>query len=80
MVLTPLMAPQGQRACGAVDRQLSAGVSGLDADRLGGPPPEGAQGIPLHYNDERPHRSRDLHPPALLGKPITHERRHTINK
>src|SRR6202011_6099290 len=28
----------------------------------------------LHYNDERPHRSRDLRPPSPRGDPIPRQR------
>jgi len=37
----------GQRPRRTMDRQLSAGMPGLDTDRLGGPPPEGPQGVPF---------------------------------
>jgi transposase InsO family protein len=33
-----------------------------------------------HYNDERPHRSRQLHPPSSAGDPVTGSERDTINR
>ena len=34
----------------------------------------------LHYNDERPHRSRDLRPPSPRGDPIPRQRGNTIKR
>jgi transposase len=80
VVLTPLMAPRGnahverwigscRREC--LDWMLIASERHLRAV---------LREYLLHYNDERPHRSRELRPPSARGDPRSRREGDTINR
>jgi hypothetical protein len=80
VVLTPLMAPRAnahaERWIGSCRREC------LDWMLIAS---EGHLGRVLrqyrdHYNDERPHRSRDLRPPSARGDPHVRAMGDTINR
>ena len=69
MILTPLMAPRSsahaERWIGSCRRECMDRMMIIDELRLGAVMDEYC----AHYNDERPHRSRNLRPPAARGDP-----------
>ena len=69
----PTQGTDGECARGAMDRKLPARVSGLDADRESATLSASSTLARQHPNndDERPHRSRNLRPPAAHGDPPT---------
>src|ERR1700736_2992689 len=80
VILTPLMAPRAnshaERWIGSCRRECLDWMLIVSEGHLRRVLHE----YVLHYNDERPHRSRDLRPPSSLGDPARRRERDTINR
>jgi putative transposase len=80
VILTPLMAPRAnahaERWIGSCRRECLDWMLIASESHLRNVVREYVE----HYNDERPHRSRQLRPPSFSGDPVSGGEGDTINR